>query len=601
MKKACNRIATECLWEENMKKKLICLTLSVVMLLSVCLTGCGKKDDDEIQGNISSSASADATTLSVYLMSEKEVDAKTEARIENALNAITEVDFKTRLDLHFYTADQYYTKLDEAFAQRVANGAPAMIIDESENQNLIQYPTLPDYQVDIFYVGGLENFTRYLSKNYLAKLDDSVKNASKELNEMMSSLYFNSLTTLNKGIYAVPCNRAIGEYTYLLLNKEALSDLNEVSSGFTSLTSERCQEFLSDVKISAEASGKYVPLWTSTNEVEALLTNLQTWGVDADGTFTEAFSLIGSYYTSTDELLTASAQSNMISNLFENNTFKADLKTLKSYETNGYYDNDAVASGKPFAVGLVQGGAELAEIYGDEYEMVVLEQPRMSTEDLYGHMFAVSNYSTDIERSMKILTHLFTDSEFSNLLLYGVEGEDYQLIDTGVAKNEFGDTYKVVKRTGDSYVMAAEKTGNVFITYPLQTEEMDSSEDVIYSIHEYGIQQNKDAEKRGMTLNFVLNYDSASSSYVNKEWMLSVQTLSESIMANYRALTDLDQFDAFWTQAQADIAACAEVSKLIPRTNIGDHNLTLCGGKCGALTCYHLNWMRSMNVILSLS
>lgn len=588
-----------------MKKKLICLALSLVMLLSVCLTGCGKKDDDEIQNNISSSASADAKTLSVYLMSEKAIDAKTEARIEDALNDITEVNFKTRLDLHFYTEDQYYTKLDEAFAQRVANGVPPVVIDESENQNLIQYPTLPDYQVDIFYVGGIENFNRYFSKNYMAKLDDSIKNASKELNEMMTSLYFNALTSLNKGIYGLPCNRAIGNYTYLLLNKEALQDMNEKATGFTSLTSSRCQEFLSEVKISADVSGKYVPLWTSTNEVETLLTNLQTWGVDANGAFTEEFSLIGSYYQSTDNLLTASAQSGMIANLFENATFKSDLKTLKSYETNGYYDNDAVAAGKPFAVGLVQGGAELAEVYGDDYEMIVLETPRMGTDDLYGNMFAVSNYSTDIERSMKILTHLYTDSEFRNLLLYGVEGEDYQLIDTKVAKNEFGDTYKVVKRTGENYLMAAEKTGNVFITYPLQTADMDSIEDVIYSIHEYGIQQNKDAEKRTMTLSFVVNYDSASAPYINKEWMLRVQELSEQIMADYRALmlTDLAtfdaDFDAFWTQAQARITACAEVANLIPRTSTETHNLMTCGGKCGSLTCYHAAWMRSMGVTVT--
>ena len=89
-----------------MKKKLICLALSLVMLLSVCLTGCGNKTNDEIQGNISESASLDARTLSLCLVSEKAVDEKTEKRIEEAVNNITETKFKTRLDLRFFTEDQ---------------------------------------------------------------------------------------------------------------------------------------------------------------------------------------------------------------------------------------------------------------------------------------------------------------------------------------------------------------------------------------------------------------------------------------------------------------------------------------------------------------
>ena len=99
---------------EIMKKRLTCLALVFVMLAGSVLTGCGKKTDDQVKDKISAEASAEATTLSFYLMSEEKVSKETEKRIENALNTITEDNFKTRLDLRFYTEQEYYQALNAA-------------------------------------------------------------------------------------------------------------------------------------------------------------------------------------------------------------------------------------------------------------------------------------------------------------------------------------------------------------------------------------------------------------------------------------------------------------------------------------------------------
>ena len=76
-----------------MKKKLLCLLLSVLMLLSVALTACGKKDDEEALDDITDKASASAVTLSMYLMSEEPVSAEQEKLIEEAVNNITKAKF----------------------------------------------------------------------------------------------------------------------------------------------------------------------------------------------------------------------------------------------------------------------------------------------------------------------------------------------------------------------------------------------------------------------------------------------------------------------------------------------------------------------------
>ena len=577
-----------------MKKKLICLFLSLIMLLSVVLTSCGEKEKSEIDDKISNEASANAETLSMYLMSEEPVSADTEKRIEDAVNDITETKFKTRIDLRFCTEEEYYTKLEKAFADRAnAKKQPVATPEEEEvkggNQALIVYPEIEDYQVDLFYMGGMDRYNQYREDGLLANMDTHIATSAKKLAEYVSTQYFNALRANGGNVFALPSNRAIGQYTYLLFNKEALQRMYLTTSGVTSLTDAKCQEILARVMDSPTLRDDYVPLWTNVEDMESLIANLQFFGAAENGAYSEAFSLIGNFHSNSDDLTTSAPQHAMISNLLENKKFVDALRTLKMYETEGYYGTEADA-GLDFAVGVVRGGAELAEIYGDDYEMVAIETPRMSTEDLYGHMFAVSAYSSNIERSMEILTYMNTNVEFRNLLLYGIEGEDYQLIDTKVAKNEFGETYKVVKRTSNNYVMAPEKTGNVFITYPVQTEDM------IYAIHEYGVKQNK-AAKNSLVLGFSLVYEEGGA-YVNSEGMQALRALSAEILADYKAVTDAkDGFDAFLKASKDKFAANTAVTALI--TVSEEHIPDTCGGVCGSLLCYHKAWLKKNNVAMA--
>ena len=573
------------------------------MLLSVCLTGCGEKSDVEITEDISNKASAAAKTLAMYLMSEAPVSEDTAKRIEDAVNEITEEKFKTRLKLYFYTEDEYYDKLETAFADRAEAKANNTLfepapVEEDDNFALIRYPEIADYQVDLFYFGGMDRYNEYKKDGLLANMDSYLSTSAKQIKQYISSHYFTALTHMGNSVYAIPNNRPIGEYTYLLFNKEALNATYLSASGVTSLTDTTCQKILSTVNDSSTLREKFIPLWTNVENVEELVANLQTIGADEHGVFSKEFSLMGTIQGATDILTTPDTQNAMISNLLENTDFQAALRTLKQYELSGYYGTEGETD-KRFAVGLVQGGAELVEVYGDEYEMVVVESPKLSTEDVYGHMMGVSAYSSSVEGSMQILNYITTNEEFRNLLLYGVEGEDYQLIDTKVAKDEFGGTYKVVKRTSDTYMMAPEKTGNTFITYQLD------SDDIIYSLHEYGVLQNKDA-RTSLVLGFSLKYDGAS--FVNNENMQALRALSAEVMADYLAITDMSQFDdvfeadgttlktaGFWTKSQQKFAENEAVSALLPAET---HDANTCGGACGGLRCYHKVWLVKNGITL---
>ena len=293
------------------------------MLLSVCLTGCGEKSKDDIADDISEDASASASTLAMYLMSEAPVCEETAARIQDAVNEITEAKFKTRLKLYFYTAEEYYEKLETAFADRAEakeNGTlwEADPVDEDDDFALIRYPEIADYQVDLFYMGGINRYNQYKKDGLLANMETFLSTSAKQIPQYISDNYFTALRYNNNEVYAIPNNRAIGQYTYLMFNKEALNATYQSTAGVTSLTDSACQKILSTINDSPTLRAKFVPLWTNMENVEALIANLQTIGADENGVLSNDFSIFGTIYGAKDILTSPDSQNAMISNLLEN-------------------------------------------------------------------------------------------------------------------------------------------------------------------------------------------------------------------------------------------------------------------------------------------
>lgn len=119
-----------------MKKKLVCLTLSIVMLLSCLLTGCSTKVTEEDEDTVDNTAK----TITMWVMTPNVKDIVDEVlgenksgqtedeRIENArellqrgqqrvAEAFTEITkslYKTNVILKFCEEDEYYAKLEES-------------------------------------------------------------------------------------------------------------------------------------------------------------------------------------------------------------------------------------------------------------------------------------------------------------------------------------------------------------------------------------------------------------------------------------------------------------------------------------------------------
>ena len=511
-----------------MIKRILCLIMCLTMIIAV-LAGCSQKDDDEAVEDINEEASESAVTLAMYLMSENQMSQEQIDKIETAVNKITKAKFKTQLELYFYTEAEYYEKLEASFAARAEAEAAGLIkapveeetVEEETFENEwgvseLKYPTIDGYQVDIFYMGGYEKFSKYLEMGMLSDLNDEVSISSKKLGSFIAAPYLDNMKSINnKVIYAIPTNAGIGEYTYLLVNKEAMSKLDyDTDAGrkyFTGLTDDSVKSFLNQA-----GDYGYTQLYFDNKEfdyVDLASAGLQYWGVDENGNFTDDFSLIASNIPTEDKYFGLGSAFGT--------KFQSNLKVIAEYADNGYFGTEEQFKNGEVAMAYVKGGAEIASKYSEHYEAIVVDDPTIKTEDIYSNMFAVTTYTASLSRSMEVITLLNTDVEFRNLLLYGIEGENYDFVNTDFEDEEGnpltdknGEVYRVIRRLNNDYIMDPYKTGNTLITYSLEGEDP--------TLKEYMREQNMDADTSYL-MGFTLTYSGYT---VNADNLAALRKLS---------------------------------------------------------------------------
>ena len=480
-----------------MKKRLLCLLMCLVMVLSVVLTSCSEKTDEEAASDISDEASEAAMTLSMWVVCEEEISADNQAAVTTAINAITTSKFKTKLAIEFLTEDVYRTKLDAAIAEFVKTQealqpeeeeAPAEGEEETESgetetytdatetndlgMTVIKYPELLANQVDIIYISGEDMYIDYIENGWLAELDTELQVSSKKLKEYISGTLLEA-AKMNGKTYAIPNNRTIGEYKYMLLNKELMQKYNQhayweqgMISGFYN---ENLYSFLNLVYLFEE---NVLPVDSTYEECLSLLAHY--WYIDAEdySVDLDKFSVFGYHYDNMEDLNRGSVALGFES-LFSNEEFSESFLKLNEFRLKDYFptkNETRTTTAVKFITGdaTILGDGEYVDENGVAYYPVVVGYPTASSEDIYGNMFGVCSKSLSVSRSMEIVTYLNTNSELRNLLQYGVEDLHYTLVETV-------DGNKVVKRnTTESfkYMMNIYATGNTFIAYPDPDENM---------------------------------------------------------------------------------------------------------------------------------
>lgn len=575
-----------------MNKRIFCLILAVLMLSSFLFTGCGMFGGDEdknIGDEITTEASAYAETLSMYVVSAAPVSEETAKLVEEAFNRITKVEFKTQVKLHFATYDEYYdviekveeeniayaelrekaekalkdakkaakaegVETDEAWFDKFYESHPEYApfreteeltgddttaeqtemvtiegIDNSYTLSQIKYPDEKPHQIDILWIDSYDRYLQYIKEEKIERLDTELSGSSKKLNEYINGELLTWAKWVTGGTYGIPNNVILGEYTYLMVNKELAQKYSYNPDELNTL--EKCADFLADIK-------KYEP------EVAPVLgelypTNTYFWNIDtATGKIDSSkFSILASTMTNRthDPSLKGTNIILACNNVFKNPEFTAQIKCIQKYKDAGYICDENTNT--EYAVRVIKGNADLNAVYGDEYSLNVLEYPRVSYEDVFSNMFAVSAYTRDLGRSMQIITYLNTNKALRNILQYGVEGVHYKIDE---------DSGKLVRLNHD-YMMDIKTTGNVFIAYPEEDMELD--------VWEWGKKQNLDA-KPYLSLGFDFSdrlavpegEDETEYTLLNTADVDSINKLSEEIYAEYLNCKSLEELETLITK-----------------------------------------------------
>ena len=463
-----------------MKKRLFCLFLCLVTVLSLVLTSCSSKTDDDAESDIKDAASATAISLSMWVVSDEKIPEDRIAKVTEAINAITKSKFKTQLVINYLTKAEYETVLADTiskYAESRKNQATVetettkkdeVVTDETMTNELgmsvIKYPELLQNQVDIIYIAGEEMYLEFINKEWLAELDTELSSSSKKIREYVSATLL-SAAKYNGTTYAIPNNRTIGQYNYMLLNK-ALMD-KYAQDGYIStdmidgLYNENLYPFLN--LISMWEPG-VIPIDASYEDCLNLLAHY--WNINSEDYSIDAlnqFSLFGYRYTDIDSLSRGSVILGYES-LFANPEFVEDYLQLNTFRFKDYLRKESDETRTEAAVKFVTGDSTVLEkgIYtdadGKEYYPIVVGYPTATSSDIYGNMFGVCKYTKSVDRSMQIITYLNTNPDFRNLLQYGVEGVDYKL-------SENADKTVSVEYMKTGYKMDLYTTGNTFIAY----------------------------------------------------------------------------------------------------------------------------------------
>lgn len=468
-----------------MSKKLISLLLVFMLLFSFVLASCStdSTSGDDVEPGDTEEAELDMSnrtpyTLTLWLPSQEGTTEEAVKEVEAAINKLLNSSYTTNIELRTFDEDKYAAAVlekidaieqkirdDEAESSRrkeieqslrqegiVTVGTTAAETEATEiatetneyGQSNKKYPDVGEYQFDIFLITSYEMYRDLVDRDALMSLETNLNGSSKLLKSYIYPAFLDAVKFDTGLTYAIPNNHGMGEYKFLLTNKELAEKYYFDPADLTG-SIDNCKYFIETVA-RYEDDPDVSPLLSWVDPV-----GMKYWS--KDGSWSAIASIIG------NDASFDSAGS--ISNIFTMNEYKAHFKMMKQFEEDGLIAEDPENCEK-FAVGVVSADClETVEaMYGDEYDISIYEYPRATQEELFTGAFAVSAATKSLSRAMEVITAINTQKEIRNLLQYGVEGVHYKL-------NDEGRVERIRDEKGNSaYNMNILHTGNTYIAYP---------------------------------------------------------------------------------------------------------------------------------------
>ena len=436
-----------------MRNRFLCLCLALVMVLPFVLGSCTQVVDPP---------DVAAPVYTLYCITGDTTTDEAITKIEYELNRTLFYRIGSIVKLEFATADEYHDLIESKKLEisDYVNGTNVSGTNEKEEKkSLVNFAKLSEsakaagYEVmtgeailsdleagiplelesprlDLFLITDYQEYLKMAENGDLAALDTVLSNEAKAIKSVVHSSFFNAAKVNNK-TYGVPCNTAIGEYTYVVFDRKLLEESN------VALETLKDMDDLSD----------YLAIVKKNNpDIIPLANSVTPWQYS---------------YMFVDGFAAYVNASGNVRSTYEDAAMNSYFSMLARYNSLGYFENKDGKKGDdesvPFAVKFVTGTKEDVEALAkaNDYVYNTYCNPIATSENSIDCIYGVSILcpSSWITQVMEILTELYVDDGLQNTLLYGIEGEHYRL-----------EGSQVVRKNKD-YMMSYKHTGNCFIAY----------------------------------------------------------------------------------------------------------------------------------------
>lgn len=388
-------------------KRLICLTVALVMLTVTVFTGCGRQSATT-EGTTSqpTTASASGTT---------QAEKTTESLKEVTLTWYQPVFSGVPADLQLVNDEVNKQTLEKINAKVNMNFIPF-----GEYENKMSMVLASGEAADIcFTANWANNFSQNVAKGAFLPLDDLLSKYAPKTKASISDNIWQAVKVSGK-IYAVVNQQILAWADGWVLRKDMVDKYN---FDITSIKKyEDIEPFLKAVK---DGEKDVIPL-----EARYLMQNNQMAGYEC---------LLGQYLPGAVNL---SGGELKVVNQWETPEYKEWFKINREWYLKGYIQKDAgnlkdvsayEKAGKYAAIpnGVIIPGGEAdlkASKGGFDYVMTSYTDRLLMNSSVMGTLMAIIKSSENPERAMMFLEMLNSDQKFFNLIAHGVENTHYKKI-----------------------------------------------------------------------------------------------------------------------------------------------------------------------------
>lgn len=419
-----------------MKKKLLCALLVGAMTTSL-FVGCGSSSDGKDAGDSAASASADGSDGF-----STEIDM-TEDPYEVAIQVVT----LPGSDFSAYE-EQMEEAIDEITVPAINCTVDIQFVWISEVSNTTSMAIAGDEKIDLVHVATVQTLSTMVGSEMLLDLneDNLLQNRGSKLVELFAD-------TMEAGEVggqqlAVPALSYNANANGIAYNKTVADELGiEIPE---KITFDELEEILYQVH---EAKPEMYAYFTGNGEMNYLKW-LQQY---------ESFGSESSYGIVRD------TDNPVVENLYETDLFKDYCLRMMKWTADGIQPGDPTdtstaqdyfSAGKLFSVvGTINPQQEVDWAqYGVETGWATLVDATINNSGVTEYMWGIAANSERPDKAMDFLNFLYSNSEVANILMYGLEGVNYELQDGSDTVIESNNTYSPLFYRGgnrnEMYVMS---------------------------------------------------------------------------------------------------------------------------------------------------